>query len=215
MRKWFIFFLVFSFLLFGCEKKKEESILETKNVVIHKIDESKDYVYFEDLKQITDTYTLKYAFINLDSENVSTVNFELKNFVNTSYKSMVFTDTTFEQGNIISYESFVSNNYISLIQNVSYYIQSSEKNPKSFIYVIDKNTGSLLSNQEILKRVSMSEEDLFSYLLQYNGLEDNLYTVSILKNDGYQLYFNSQEKLVLRYYDVHNDGVEKKELVLT
>ena len=213
MKKGISLVLIALLLLTACNQKKEEVTRDSTFKEVTKIDASKDYVYFETLRQITDEYSLQYAIINLNSDSVSNINLELKSFVNKSCRNMIFSNDVFEQGNIISYEYFVSEHYITLIQNYTYFVHNKEREPNSFTYVVDKSTGKLLTNQEILDSISMKEDDLFSFILDYDGLEDNLYVVSVLKNNGYQLYFDDIEHLVLRYYDVHNEGVEKRELL--
>lgn len=214
MKKVICLLLITLLLLTACNQKKEEVSSDTEQKSVIKLDDSKDYVYFETLKSITDEYNLQYSVINLNTEKVSTINLEIKNFVNQSYRNMIFSGEEFIQGNIISYESYVGEHYITLIQNYTYYINGSEKEPNSSTYVVDKNAGELLSNQDILSKVSMDEDELFSFVMNYDGLEDNLYVVSILKNKGYQLYFDDIEHLVLRYYDENNEGVEKRELLV-
>ena len=103
---------------------------------------------------------------------------------------------------------------ILLIQDYSYFIESIPRDINSRIYVVNKETGRLISNADLLKEKEMTEEDLFSFILNLADLEDSLFVLSILKQDGYQLYFNQKMDLILRYYERDNDDVIKRELLV-
>lgn len=217
MKKMLLFLLITFLLLTGCEKKNEASEIEEPNIVLTKLDNQKDYVYFETLQPITceacTDYDLQYAYINLNSDSVANINLEIKNFVNSSYQGMIFEENQFIQGRLFHYDSFINENYITLIQDYTYYIHPNFVDINSRIYVVNRKTGKLASNEELLKEKEMTEEDLFSFLLE-EDLEDSLFVVSILKKEGYQLYFNQKMELILRYYERDNDSVIKRELLV-
>ncbi len=217
MKKVFFFLLITFLLLTGCEKKNETIEIEESKYGIAKLDSQRDYVYFETLQSInckacTD-YDLQYAYINLNSDSVANINLEIKNFVNTSYQAMVF-EEEFVQGRLFHYDYFINEKYITLIQDYSYFIESIPRDINSRIYVVNKETGRLISNADLLKEKEMTEEDLFSFILNLADLEDSLFVLSILKQDGYQLYFNQKMDLILRYYERDNDDVIKRELLV-
>ena len=218
MKKTVFLLLITLLLLTGCEKKNEEIITQESYPHITKLDREKDYVYYETLQPITcdlcNGYDLQYAYINLNSDAVLNINLEIKNFVNSSYRNMLLEGDTLVQGRVFHYDSFITDKYISLIQDYFYYFNSTKGDSNSRIYVVNKDTGKLLSNKDILKVKEMSEEDVFSFIEHQEELEDPLFVLSVLKNEGYQLYFNQDMELVLRFYERDNVSVTKREFVL-
>lgn len=215
-------FLLFTCLLLvtGCkdkEKISEESESHTA-FVLEKVDDSKDYVYFQEYKKLVlgvDDYSLGYMVINIQSDDVENVNLELRSFVTKSYRDMsIYDDSVISQGNIINYDSFVSSHYISILQKSYPYIDGIVGEEIVHVYVVSLETGKVLNSSSLLEAFQITEEQLFQKIEEHVDSEDVSYTLMNIKEEGYSLYVNNDGKLVVSYYEVDNENSIRKELVL-
>ncbi len=204
------------FFFFGCGKK-EDTIVDDSSFIPNKIYDDKEYVYDEIINSYNmnnSTYSLKMVYINLDSEDAKNINMEIRSFINRSYKEYVVQNSTLVRGNIINYDYYVSKHFISLRLNYYYLIQDVNDDIKYNIYVVSLDTGKIMSNESLLKFYDLSIDDIYSKLEEtYNG-EDYLFTLRNIKDNGYSLYVNSDDQLVMLYYEVTDDESIKKELIL-
>ncbi len=219
MKKVFLI-IVCLFMIVGCKDTKKD--LETNEdketkFELKKLDESKDYVYLIDnrtFKLDNKDYLIQTLNINLNSDDVSNINLEIKTFVNNSIKNAVLDNNNLKQGNVISYKYYVTKDYISVIQNYYFYVNGIKGEDKSNVYVISLIDGKRLSNNKLLEIYSLDEDKLYEMLESIIDSEDVLYTISNIKNHGYDLYVNNDNKLCMIYDEVTDEYSEKKELIL-
>lgn len=218
MKKFFIIFC-FILLLTSCGKKKDnkvDSFSNTENVVLEKIDKSKDYVYFESYKDYVlsdgNIYNLSKPIINYTSESARNVELEIKTILNNDVKNFNVVNDVFNTGNIIKYFYYESDRYFTLIVNYTYMIDGIYGESNDYVYVFDLNTGNVLNNEEILKA---SGYDNLDKLLEDKIVSDDiLFTIMTIKVNGYHLYFNNDNQLCIIYYEIDNLDNIRKELVL-
>lgn len=221
MKQRLFLLIVIVLMLCSCTNKNEEkenlqnSEVEIKEV--KKIDDLKEYVYFIDYKNLIldngNEYILKNAYVNLDSEEVKTINLELKNFVLKSYKDLGVENKKVIYGNIISYDYYITEEYISLLQHSSYYINGSLGVANTNIYVINIKNGKIVDNDELMNNFDLTEEKIFEKVRKNLDSDDVEYSIMNMKNN-YSLYINNDNKLVLSFIEINNEEEIKRELIL-
>jgi len=206
-------------LFLGCESKKNNETTEKEdNFVLSKVDNSKNYVY----SNVIDTYTLpdgssydvESIVINLNSEDASNVNMELRSFVKKSNSFKETSDNNLLSGYVYSYSFYVTDEYLSLVipyQQITNGIYGDED---SLVYVLSMDKGKIISNSDLLERFEMSEKDLFNKVEESIDSEDSLYTMKSIKDNGYYLFVNNDNKLVVLFYEITDEDTIKKELIL-
>lgn len=216
-----ILLIICFFSLVGCiDNHKDSSVskVNDKKFVLEKKDNSKDFLYFNVYKKVigydNNIYEVKYPIINIKSDEVDNVNLELKSFVVSSFKDFLIVDDIFLQGNIINYEYYITDNYISVIQNYHLYIDGMIGEERSNIYVISLKNGKVLNNKEILESFDLTEAKMFEILEKNIKSEDIAFTMMNIREDGYYLYVDNDSKLNIVYYEVFNDDSIRKKLVL-
>lgn len=221
MKQRLFLLIVIVLMLCSCTNKNEEkenlqnSEVEIKEV--KKIDDLKEYVYFTDYKNLIldngNEYILKNAYVNLDSEEVKTINLELKNFVLKSYKNLGIENKKVIYGNVISYDYYITEEYISLLQHSSYYINGSLGVANTNIYVIDIKNGKIVDNNELMNKFDLTEEKIYEKVRKNLDSDDVEYSIMNMKNN-YSLYINNDNKLVLSFIEINNEEEIKRELIL-
>ncbi len=205
-------------LLTGCGKKEEIKEPEKEEFILEKIDKDKEIVYLEDVGKVkygnNKEYEIKNIIINIKGENIDNINLELKNFVLNNYNNMKIDKDVMKYGNIIDYEYYVTDKIVTVIQNYSFYINGKKEESDSNIYVISLDTGKLMNNKEILEKYDYDEDKMYEYLENNIDSEDISFTMMQIKNDGYKLYIDDKDKLIVRYMETLNDGSIEKELIL-
>lgn len=218
-----VIIIIIIILMCGCENKNKNEYNdkkgeEIKEFVLKKIDDTKDFVYFNTYRKVPgineDVYNLETAVINVNSEDVVNVNLEIKSFVTKSFNDFNISNNVFNQGNIISYDYYVTDKYISLLQKYYLYVDGMIGEEHDNVYVISLSTGKVLNNKEILKKFGYGEEQLFSILENKIESEDVAFSLKNIKDDGYSLFVNKDNKLCIVYYEITNDDNIRKELVL-
>lgn len=216
----FLLLILSILLLSGCNKKEDVPTKEEEDVnnfILTKVDDTKDYVYLSDYRNIklndSDSYMLENLVVNIKSDDVDNVNLEISSFVKKSFKDMVFIDGILKQGNIISYDFYENDKFVSVIQKYYPYIDGIAGEEKVNVFVISKEDGKSYNNDDILKAFNYSEKDFFDILEKRIESEDVLYTLMNIKNDGYNLYVNKDGKLIIIYYETSDDDVIRKELI--
>lgn len=219
MKKIFIF-LICCLLICGCSNKKEDQNKEEKKeqeFILEKIDNKQDYIYLQPYHNLIvngDEYILNYLIVNIKSDDVQNVNLELRSFVTKSYQNMIIENNELKQGNVVDYKYYKTDEYISILQLYYPYINGVYGEESSNIYVISLKSGEVLSNEEILNDFNISEDELFDKIEENIDSEDVLYSMMNIKEEGYSLYVNSDNKLVVSYYEVNDENSVRKELVL-
>lgn len=217
MKKVFIILICF-ILLVGCTNEKEEvKSVKKEEFVIEKIDSNKDFVYFNKYKEISigdDNYIYQYPVVNIKSDEVDNLNLELKNFVIRSYKDAGIYEGILNSGNVIDYKYYVTDDFISIVQSHYYYIDGMIGEYDDKVYVLSFDNGKILNNEDILKKINMTEDVLYDKLEKVIDSEDVAFSLMNIKESGYSLYVNNEDKLCIIYYEVTNDEGIRKELVL-
>lgn len=208
------------FLIVGCkEKEVEEAIVDKEDeetFIVEKIDTTNDYVYlqkYKELKLAGNEYSLDILVVNIKGDEIDNVNLELKSFVTKSYQNMNVYNSEISQGNIISYEYFKTDNYLSILQKYYVYVDGIVGEECVNIYNISLDTGKVLNNAKILDDFMITEDELFKKMENSIVSEDILYTMMNIKKDGYQLYVNNNGNLVVGYYEVDDENIIRKEWV--
>jgi len=139
---------------------------------------------------------------------------ELKNFVVNSVNKYEVFDGRLIVGNVIDYDYYVSDNYISVIQR--YFMTSDDMVGDKYenVYVISLKDGKRIDNNDIRKIFKVSEEDLYNKIEKQLDNKDVDYWMSLIKKNGYKLYINKEDQLCVLFDIVTDDEVIKKELVL-
>ena len=219
MKKGFICLLCFLFLC-GCSHNKEnvqDNNDKQEKFVLEKINNNYDYVYLDtyyNLKLNGNYYNLDNLIINVNSEDVLNVNLELKSFVTKSYQNMVIDNNEIIEGTIIDYKYYVTDKYISILQLFYPYINGEKGEESVNIYVVSLDNGKVLNNEDILKCFELSEDGLMNKIETNINSEDIMYTMMNIKEEGYDLYVNNDNKLVVSYYEVTDINSSRKDLVL-
>lgn len=219
MKKGFICLLCFLFLC-GCSHNKEnvqDNNDKQEKFVLEKINNNYDYVYLDtyyNLKLNGNYYNLDNLIINVNSEDVLNVNLELKSFVTKSYQKMVIDNNEIVEGTIIDYKYYVTDKYISILQLFYPYINGEKGEESVNIYVVSLDNGKVLNNEDILKCFELSEDGLMNKIETNINSEDIMYTMMNIKEEGYDLYINNDNKLVVSYYEVTDINSIRKDLVL-
>lgn len=214
--------ILFFLLLCSCEKKDVKEINHKDEVmvnkVIKKINDDKDYAYLIDYKNFVldngNEYGLKLLEINLNSDDAKNINLEIKSFVNNSYKKFQYLNDMISSGNIIDYVYFINNEIISVIIKNNYYVNKMFVVEKDIVYNIDIKTGENIENIDLLKKYELTEDSLYEYVRGHAVSDDIEFTIMNIKQEGYNLYVNDSSNLVLIYYEVFNDEIIRKELII-
>lgn len=208
------------FLIVGCkEKEVEEAIVDKEDeetFIVEKIDTTNDYVYlqkYKELKLAGNEYSLDILVVNIKGDEIDNVNLELKSFVTRSYQNMNVYNGEISQGNIIGYEYFKTDNYLSILQKYYVYVDGIVGEECVNIYNISLDTGKVLNNAKILDDFMITDDELFKKMENSIVSEDILYTMMNIKKDGYQLYVNNNGNLVVSYYEVDDENIIRKEWV--
>jgi len=207
------------FILVGCGKKTtEEDLINIvdENFELEKVNEDKDWVYlteYKTLKLVEKDYELDLLTINVNSEDVENVNLELKRFVINSYNEYEIYDNLLVQGNVITYKYYVTDNYISVIQNYYMTVDTMVGDKKENLYVIDLSTGKTISNEELLSKFNLTIDDIYN-TIEKEESEDKNYELSSIKENGYKLYVNDDNKLCVIFDVITDNETIKKDLVI-
>ena len=156
------------------KENKEKQKVENKNID-YRINKDKDYIYFESEEIISLDPELTYsdAYINLEGAEI--INSTLKSEMDSIRKSVTkLNETNLDESKTLLYEetevySAIERNYITykskeyytlLINDIDFncYTDFLTKSLKS--YIIDIKKGSILTNEEILKKYNLTEEDV-------------------------------------------------------
>jgi hypothetical protein len=203
-------------MIVGCEDKKVED--KEHVVAVDKISDELDYVlvtYYKDYKLSNgDSYKAETISINLDTEEMSNLSMTLKNNIYLTTKEFKLNENNeVTNGSLISYKYYESDKYISIIEQDKNYFNNMYGNVVNKTYVINKTTGEVLDNDNILNLYKLEEQDIYDKVKK-SEVEEADYVVMYIKNNGYLLYINDKDELVLMYDYVSDEEEIKKELIL-
>ena len=214
--------ILFFLLLCSCEKKDVKEINHEDEVIVNKvikkINDDKDYAYLIDYMDFVldngNKFSLKLLEINLNSDDAKNINLEIKSFVNNSYKKFQYLNDMISSGNIIDYIYYINDDIISVIIKNNYYVNKMYVVEKDTVYNIDIKTGENIENIDLLKKYELTEDSLYEYVRGHAVSDDIEFTIMNIKQEGYNLYVNDSSNLVLIYYEVYNDEIIRKELII-
>lgn len=203
-------------MIVGCEDKKIEE--KEQVVVADKISDELDYVlisFYKDYKLSNgDSYKAETMSINLDTEEMSNLSMTLKNNIYLTTKEFKLNENNeVTNGNLIGYKYYESDKYISIIEEDKNYFNNMYGNVVNKTYVINKTTGEVLDNDNILSLYKLEEQGIYDKVKK-SEVEEADYVVMYIKNNGYLLYINDKDELVLMYDYVSDEEEVKKELIL-
>ena len=212
-----IIVLVFIFGGFYLMKKSEslknevnQTISEEKDTDI-RIDKTKEYIYFTNLKVIESELDIEYKDIVInfeDKENIQNViNTENKEFSESvkydeSNEKAIYNHLVSAKFN--KFDIFYYSNYISIVKNTySFDYENLVTFIQSKAYVFDKKTGKLYNNDELLSIFNINKDDIkgviTTYLNDQNLITDNPINVDETINNisNYELYVDKLGRLVV------------------
>ena len=147
------------------------------------------------------------------SEESNSVNLELKSVVNKNYRALKIENDKVQSGNILMFESFESDKYVSLVQTKKYYLNDSYLNDSVETYVFSKENGALLPKEKLLESFNYDENSFFEKISTNLDSDDVSYSLMMIKQSDYRLYVKNN-KLILVYYDTDNENEIKKEMII-
>lgn len=219
--KKFILILICLILLVGCKKKEEEIKVNNEDkeevFILKKKDTNKDYIYFDKVREVNvdnNDYVLNNLVINIVSDEVDNVNLEIKSFINNSNRNYMVDNNKLVNGNVIDYEYYMNDKYLSVILKYYYYVRGQKGEENDKVYNIDLETGKVVNDEDLLKKFNLNEDKLYEELEKKIVSDDILYSLANIKNDGYQLYVNNDNKLGIIYSEVNDEEIIRKELIL-
>lgn len=189
----------------------DKKVTEVKDTDI-RLDKTKDYIYYSDVNVVEGELDIEYKNININFEDKEGV----AGIVNKENEEMSKTpvyDETNEEANynhLISakfakYEVIHYADYITLVVNkYSFDYKTIISTLGSEVYVFDKTSGKLYSNDELLSKFNVNKDDINgkveTYLNDKNLVsEENKIDVeqTISNNTKYNLYVDKIGRLVI------------------
>lgn len=218
MHKKLILLFVLLFFLSACGKKEDTQQTDGNVVIVSKVDENEDYLYFKNYKSVNlssgEKFDFNVAIFNINSSDVSSVNMELKNMIVKYFRSLKYDRDLVVEGTLISFDVFESSSYISLIANESYYFGNDVHYKGFLVYVISKDTGKLMDNIGLMNAFSIDEDSMFTHVKDISDDSDIDYSIMMMRNNGYKLYVNEDNKLIAIFNESNDNESVKKELVV-
>lgn len=213
MKKLFVLILLLLCLV-GCDDKKIEE--ESEDVVVTKINEHMGYFMPQNYKSYLLSngrgYNASWLDINLTSEEMSNLSLTLKNNILLNTKGFEIIDGKVVKGTIVEYKYYEGDNYLSIVEESVNFFNNTYGSISYKVYNIDILKGIIVDNDTLLESFNKTEDDIFDHLRD-SDIKDSDYTIMYIKNNGYNLYVNNDNKLVLSFVYVSDEEEIKKELV--
>jgi hypothetical protein len=210
-----IILIVLVLCLVGCNDKKVS--FKKPDKIVNKIDQTKPYLESKKYKEYVlsngDLYFAEWTEVNLDNEEMSNLNLTLKNNILLSTKSFEVLDNKVTKGSIVNYRSYISRNFLSIVEETKSYFNGIYGSTITKVYNIDIKTGVIVDNTKLLRYFEEEEEDIYEEIRE-SRIPDADYVAMYVRNNGYNLYVDAQGRLVLLLEYVNDDETIKKELVL-
>lgn len=200
--------------------KSDENILK-EEIVNHKIDKNKDYIYFINGETISEGAEIFYqdVVINLDTQTNLTETLEKENKI---YKNNIqyLSDVKILSEELINYnfdnlyaltfrnyKVYEYDDYVSLVidtHNYSCFDLNTFISTKSYIF--NTKDGLLLNNDEILKKYNLNMDDVLEKIrIKLNETQKVVDEIELIKIDdtlnnlNYSLYINEYGKLNISF----------------
>jgi len=209
------------------EKENLDVVDTDTDITITKIDDTKDYVYYENEKEINlsvsmiDTYTYKDIVININNDSIKSLNTRLntknaayaKDYVEEKgiYECIAPTNdlSTYTYTNTYTYRDYVvyeTDNYITVVvmDNIID-ICGNILNKSTTTYVIDKNEGIVYTENSLLTLYSTTKAELVKNAIanrtdgSYGVINHDEIVASILELNEVSLYIDNKECLGVYY----------------
>ena len=214
MKKIFLL-IVLVLCLVGCNDKKV-SLSNDVNVV-YKKDKDLDYLIDKNYKEYVlsngDLYFAKWVEVNLNNEEVDNLNLTLKNNILLNTKGFIIENNKVNKGNIVSYRSYVSKKYLSIVEDTVSYFNGTYGNKNTKVYNIDIKTGVIMDDAKLLRIFEEEVEDIYEEIRESRILDAD-YVAMYVRNNGYNLYVDEYGRLVVLFEYVSDDETIEKELIL-
>ena len=136
--------------------------------------------------------------INLNSEEMSNLSLTLKNNILLNTKGFEMIDGKVVKGTIVEYKYYEGVNYLSIVEESVNFFNNTYGSTTYNVYNIDISKGIIVDNATLLNSFNKTEEDIFNSL-RNSDISDSDYVIMYIKNNGYNLYVNSDNKLVLSF----------------
>ncbi len=235
--------VVGSFLLYQSKREKveEQTFYEEQEPVSYsnlKVDQTKDFVYYEQEENISQELSLvyKYPVVNLNSEGAKEVTATIKDLVDQKKTTLLrmqakpadivcTTSTDIYQAEIVDFGIFSYDNYITLVVYVSPYscVSGLSTIVEMQSYTFSVITGELVFFEELLKmyRTTLSEMKL---LVREELMENQTYVegvpyiridetiASFKENVNMIFYVDESGELVMKYV-VKTNGVDYNDTI--
>jgi len=185
------------FLING--NKKEEVVNDTKNDVKKgiKLDNSKNYIYYTNESVLSDKEDITYKDININinSKDAKEIQDKFNNQMVEIKKNVTYENDKLKEAEVIDYSFTTTSKYLSL--TVSNYIIDDKEDIKDsamLYYVFDLEDGKLLSNQDILKKESISDQQVRKTIRDFFQNDESV-DIDATLNQDYSLTFASDGKI--------------------
>lgn len=215
VRKYILLFLML-FLLCACDDVNHNGVSDEVKA-ISKLDIEKDTIYFIDGNsyQFSDgsSFLQKIPIINFDTEDVNSVNLELKSRILVNNRKAMLIDGYVNKVLFDEFEVVENDRSISLIVKEYCYMNGDKSITDLMVYVFNKKNMKLYSNDSLLQNYNLSFDDLYDRLSFL--LEDDLYYLMMIKNSDFKLYIDENENLVLLSIINGDDDSELKKVIIT
>ena len=182
---------------------------------VSKIDKDKDYIYFNNVNEICEEWTLSFKDIVFNFEGNKELQDKLNDNMDKVRKSIkkvsenkdlvnVTDDETTNEDDIFSvdmidYDVIESNNYISLIVSSYNYNYNEGVSDKEYnYYVFDLSNGKQIDNKEIIKKEKITDQKVRSKIRDYiNGDEE--VDIDVTLNNPYYLTIAKNGNVVINF----------------
>ena len=158
-------------------------------------------------------YFAKWVEVNLNNEEVDNLNLTLKNNILLNTKGFIIENNKVSKGNIVSYRSYVSKKYLSIVEDTVSYFNGTYGNKNTKVYNIDIKTGVIMDDAKLLRIFDEEVEDIYEEIRE-SRIPDADYVAMYVRNNGYNLYVDEYGRLVVLFEYVSDDETIEKELIL-
>lgn len=209
------YYLVKNYQKVNSDDKEYVNNSETSQVL--KIDDNKDYVYFTNESKISDTLDVSYKDININinnddlkklqdtlNDNMSNIRGSVTNLDSTEKEACISAGTCDESddiasANIIEYNVIETSKYVSItVSSYKYTPSDGDSNRTNTYYVIDLSNGKILTNNDILKKEEVTDQQIRSKIRSYLGNDTDVDIDAVL-NNPYYLTIAKDGKVVINF----------------
>lgn len=190
--------IVGGYFLINNNKKSETPVENTDNVKKSiKLDSSKNYIYYTNEEVLSDKEDITYKDlnININSKEAKEIQDKFNNQMIEIKKNVVYENDVLKEAEVLDYTYTTTTKYLSLIVS-NYIIDNKEeiKDSAMLYYVFDLSDGKLLTNQELIKREGLSDQQIRKTIREYFQ-NDETVDIDATLNQDYSLTFTSDGKV--------------------